>query len=387
MSHLRIVMYKGDFRLLELLIFNIFIFLILILVIFRLSTTGDFYWHARIVQEINDGNRVMPGNFIFYGLLRLSSYFSNNLTYIQVIIALLCSISITCRYYIINTQFTKILRNQKYIAFLSFSLIFIYAIPYQLFLSGHGFYLGRPGYTIPPNIWHNSTTIFLFPFAISLFYFSYKQLVEHHNKRDYVILIFGVLNIFIKPSYFFVWSCVYPLLLLYKYKFSKSFWKSFFVVIVLLLLLASEYIALYIAFPTDSSDGVSLINPLNIFTNWRRVLGMIISLSFPIIYSILNWEKCKNSFSFWFVIFQLFISILIAYSLQETGTRANHGNFTWQIIICVWIYFAFALYNLVRNIKIEKWKVKNIFLFTLYNVHLVFGLIYLINIVLTGDYS
>lgn len=386
MSNLRFPIYKGNCRKLELLIINILMFLLLLLVIFRLSTTGDFFWHARIVQEIKDGNRVIPGNFIFYGLLYISSYFSNNINFIQVTIALLCSITLTWKYSIMNTHFSKLLQNQKYIAFLSLSLLFIYAVPYQLFLSGHGFYMGRPGYTIPPNIWHNSTTIFLFPFAILLFYFSYKQLVEYDDKQNYLILILGVLNIFIKPSYFFVWSFVYPLLLLYKYKFSKRFWKSCFVVIVLLLLLASEYFAIYIVFPADSSDGVSMINPLNIFTNMRRVLGMIISLSFPIIYSILNWKHCKNSFAFWFVIFQLFVSILIAYSLQETGPRANDGNFTWQIIICVWIYFAFALYNLVGNINIQKWRVKNIFLFIIYNVHLAFGLIYLINIVLTGDY-
>ncbi len=57
------------------------------------------------------------------------------------------------------------------------------------------------------NVWHNSTIIFLFPFALILFWEEYKIIYKkgYCNKgKILLVFILVVLNALIKPSFLFV---------------------------------------------------------------------------------------------------------------------------------------------------------------------------------------
>ncbi|OQX97833.1 MAG: hypothetical protein B6I24_07425 [Bacteroidetes bacterium 4572_128] len=75
-----------------------------------------------------------------------------------------------------------------------------------------------------------------------MFWISYKQLLEHKNKRIYIISLLIALNIFSKPSFFLVFVVIYPLFLLYKYKLSKTFFLNLIPIVFGALLLSVEYI-------------------------------------------------------------------------------------------------------------------------------------------------
>ena len=82
------------------------------------------------------------------------------------------------------------------------SLVFVYVMP-LISLNQCWYY----GYFVP-NIWHNSTLIFLFPFSILL----YQKTLDVMNAKNVcfhdivIISILVAVNVFIKPSFFFILS-------------------------------------------------------------------------------------------------------------------------------------------------------------------------------------
>ena len=120
------------------------------------------------------------------------------------------------------------------------SLIFVFSIPVGLFLS-KSYYLGY----FPANVWHNSTTMFVMPFAITLFLLSIQQLQHYSSKRFWWILVFILLNAFAKPSYLFIYFIVFPLFALYKYKLTPIFFKQIAPIFVGVIFVLIEYLLIY----------------------------------------------------------------------------------------------------------------------------------------------
>jgi hypothetical protein len=75
-----------------------------------------------------------------------------------------------------------------------------------------------------PLVWHNSTTILLFPFAILLFWKQLKMLDTKNEisaKEIAVINILVVLNLLIKPSFIFAYAPVTFMFLMNKKAFQN----------------------------------------------------------------------------------------------------------------------------------------------------------------------
>jgi hypothetical protein len=78
--------------------------------------------------------------------------------------------------------------------------------------------------------------------------------------------------------------------------------------------------------------------------------------------------------------------VLIFFFISESGPRASHGNFYWQIVICTWLSFFVAFLALLKDFKNEGRTNKNIFLLSIYMLHVVVGVLYFIRLLLTGGY-
>ena len=108
----------------------------------------------------------------------------------------------------------------SFLLFVVFLLLLVCPIPYaNPFNPLVNYFLGK----VSPNIWHNSTTIFLMPFAILLFWKSYQVLSGTQKENTLLISMLVILNVFIKPSFFFVYVSVFPILLLFQFGISRSF--------------------------------------------------------------------------------------------------------------------------------------------------------------------
>ena len=184
-------------------------------------------------------------------MVNIFSFFTAGVTATELSLCGLLALAGTYRYHLSVTQINRVLgkeqiikhtENQLLASLLAISMLFVFVIPLPGFLTDDCYmYIG----TYTPNVWHNSTILFLFPFAILLFEQSWRQLQAFSTKRNSLILLLIILNLLIKPSFFFVFICVFPLMLLYKYQLRKEFWMSIIPVFLGGVLLVVQFVIIY----------------------------------------------------------------------------------------------------------------------------------------------
>lgn len=355
---------------------------------------SDMREHAAFAREMLSGERPTAGNFMFYWLVNIFSLFSGNIRFSEISLCLLLAGATTYRLFWSQKKIAAVSAygNGSYSEYwfsfgFAVSLLFVFAIPIPSYSLDEFMYIGN----YVPNVWHNSTVLFVFPFALLLFEQSYRQLTQYDAQRNYWILLFVFLNVFIKPSYFFVFVSVYPLLLLHKYKLKKEFWQAIVPVIIGLVFLGLEFWSIYLTKDPFSNEKSSVIfqpfysSPL--FPDlWPMPYAFVFSLLFPLLYTAFNFNKVLKSQLFWFSALSFIVSVFIYLFIAETGPRATHGNFYWQIVICTWICFFVSLMALLRDFKQQGRTIKNLLLLSVYGVQVVTGIIYFVRLCATGNY-
>jgi hypothetical protein len=393
---------RSDMRKFSVNIVVLFVLTILLFVAFEgilhvvPADYNDIHDHAAFARQMAQGQRPYAGNFLVYLLVNVLSFFSSNVAFSEIVLCLMIAVATTYRFSLSEQKINQFVysdsvsKNKKSKSSLyALSLLFVFAIPIPSYFSEDCFmYIGN----YVPNVWHNSTILILFPFALLLFDLSYRQLESFENKRNWQILLLVTLNLFIKPSFFFVFICVYPLLMLIKYKFKKEFWYSFFPLVVGLCLMLLEYWVIYkIGVPTDKEASSVVFMPFyrnpELVDGLRQIpMAMFFSLLFPILYVVLNISKLWKKTLFWYSLLSFVVSVLIYFFISESGPRASHGNFYWQIVVCTWICFFVALMSLLKDFQIVGKTTKNVFLMGVYTLHVLVGVFYFIRLLVTGVY-
>jgi len=354
---------------------------------------NDIHDHAAFARQMSTGEIPYTGNFLVYLLVNIFSFFTANVTFTEVSLCLLLAIAGTYRYHLSLEKINEVTgaeTNKSWFnILLAISMLFVFVIPIPgYFLGDYYMYIG----SYAPNVWHNSTILFLFPFALILFDLSYQQLQAFDSKRNWLILLLITLNLFIKPSYFLVFICAYPLMLLIQYGFRKQFWLSILPLVAGMMILIIQYIVIYkITGPAanDSSSVVFLPFYKNPELNEDMInipFAMFFSLFFPLLYSTLNIKKLYKNRLFLYTFLSFVFSVLIFFLISETGRRASHGNYYWQIIITTWLCFFVALLSLLKDIKKQGKTLKNKLLFSIFFIHVLIGVVYFVKILITGGY-
>jgi len=372
----------------------VFFFFLCSFCLIYISLNTDLGAHVRFARSMSAGEIPYSGNFLFYWLVNVFSFFGKRVFLTVASLCFLLATASTIRYYLAQNYINKILNlsnNNEYnywtSVIIALSLMFVFVIPFPSIILTNSFYGGN----FVPNIWHNSTTIFLFPFAILLFYFSYKQLIDYENKRNILIVFLVALNIFIKPSFFFVIAFIYPFFLLVKYKLSERFWISIIPIAFGLLLLFFEFVAIYRTNNQLGSESSSIvIKPFYVYTVYSKLsllpLSLIFSLFFPIVYTLFNYKKIINTWSFWYTLVSFIFSIAIFLLLTETGPRATHGNFYWQVVISSWLCFFVTIASLLKDSNFKSLTNKEKFLFGTYSLHILLGIVYFFRLFISKTY-
>jgi hypothetical protein len=356
---------------------------------------NDMHDHAAFARQMCRGEIPYTGNFMVYLLVNVFSFFTAKVTSTEISLCFLLAFAGTYRYYLTQKKISEVVGNGNNIILsdwlmpiLAVSMLFIFAIPIPSYFAGD-YYMYIGNYV--PNVWHNSTILFLFPFAMLLFDVSYKQIQFYNAKRNWLILGLILLNLFIKPSYFFVFLCVYPLFLLFSYHFKKEFWISLLPLIVGFFILILQYWIIYKIGSSKAKEASSVVflpfykNPE--FENLASIpVAMFFSLSFPVLYSLFNFRKVIHNQLFWYILLSFVVSVLIFYFISESGPRASHGNFYWQIVITSWLAFFITLLALLSDMKLEGKTFKNKLLLFSFSAHVLMGVVYFIRILVTGGY-
>jgi hypothetical protein len=371
------------------------LFFVSYLLIYTFVHNSDLGQHAGFAQQMLSGEMPVPGNFLFYWLVNLFSFFSGKAFLTKISLCFLIAIASTFRFFlsqkIVLKSFNNTFRSEHTYwvsVLIGLSLMFVFAIPLPGYFVNGFFYIGN----FVPNVWHNSTTIFLFPFAIILFYLSYMQLITLSLRRNIWISILIILNVFIKPSYLFVFVCVYPFFLLYKYKLNKEFWLGIGPVLFGIFLVVLEYCMIFQNANLHNKEMSAVIfKPFVSYTYyshlWQLPLSLIFSLLFPISYVIMRFPKLKRDLLFWFTFLSFIVALLIYFLIAESGPRATHGNFYWQIVICTWLCFFITVIALLKDIESMGLTMKNRFLLSLYSVHVLIGVVYFARLFIVKSYS
>lgn len=359
---------------------------------FRIPT--DIPLHALFIKDYAFGNKPFQVNFLYYFTVYALSGFSYKISSLLLLSLITLTAATFAKYIIVKKILIKEYSRYNNIAavssLLSAGLIFSFSLPSIAALKG-SFYLF--GYT--PNVWHNSTTIFVMPFAILLFWYTIKQINEFKYSRIVLIILLLALNIIAKPSYVFAYALALPLLLLFKYKLNKYFWLNILPVIVAGLLIFIEYFLIYKANEQSTSSVVinyfSFINSADANGDVQRIITILVtsiitSFLFPIVVILKNRQLLKQPMV-QLALLSSFIGLIIGNVLAETGERANDGNFMWQNYICSFILFFTCVYQLLRLQKEQntgwgKFKPELICLI----LHVLATIVYFTKVVVTGSY-
>jgi hypothetical protein len=253
------------------------------------------------------------------------------------------------------------------------------------------FYLGR----FVPQVWHNSTTIFLFPFAILLFW---KQLMVFDlsyksNIKDIIILnILVFTNAAIKPSFLFVYLPITFLFLLNKFRsfYNKDFWLNLTPLLTgAILIIIQSYLIfkLELGGLQESDSNIAISYPFKILSSlipfWYIPIAFLLSFLLPICTTLL-YKEILTYKPYLFSLSLTVTGILISAFFYETGFRMYHGNMFWQNIICSYLLFLSTISFLTPKIlNKNSWDIKIKFILVLFVLHSLSGFLYLLKIGIT----
>jgi len=319
------------------------IYCIVFMRIVLLSITSDILAHAWLTAEMAVGNLPWAGNFLYYMLIYVLNGYETYIYDLAFCGAIVLFVISTAKYVIIRGIFKELLPNitKLHINILSILL----CIAFSFSTDGKNYYLGQ----IPPNIWHNSTTIFLMPFALLLFWTSYLQLTDYKARRNFYILLLIILNVIAKPSYLFVYSVVFPIasLAIHGIK-SKKFWFNSMTVVFGMVLIYIQYLVIYNPTTTSGGIGIAMFKVWQLFSN-NILLSTLLSTLFPFTVLLLYFKEFKQDIFAKYSYLSFAISLLFFILLFEDNERFSHGNFIWQSIVCSFFMFASAIVLMVRN--------------------------------------
>ncbi len=275
--------------------------------------------------------------------------------------------------------------------------------------------------TFSPAIWHNPTTIILFPFALLLFWFSFKVIFEkeHLIKNTLLVVLLVFMNVFIKPVFLmpffpcFLIAFITTKIINKNSKFNfkiKSLWLLLPTILLSIYIFICFYKSIFVLSTRDicfsplktffynlslyETTAKYLIERFfNIFSSsaiFKRSLCFIILLLHLIFANAFNIStypliKTESKHQLLYALSIMILGLLISFSIMENGSRASHGNFTWHIFVCVLILmvssFNVFIYYVFSNESKIKLSAVVFISFGILVTHFYCGIIYLQKII------
>jgi hypothetical protein len=245
-------------------------------------------------------------------------------------------------------------------------------------LPAEHYYVGE----VPPNVWHNPSTILLMPFAVGLFWASLSFLENGDRKYLWISLVLGAFNIAAKPSFVLCFLPVFPLFAFIRFGWDRRMWRTLLLACAIMCMLGLQYVYVYVVDPsgssTTSSSGVT-IAPFLVWKSYTSDIprAIIASYLFPIVALSLGggvvWRRRSVRYAT-----ALAIIGLIEYALlAEGGARAVEGNFTWQAIVTQYILFLALVAALFPWLHSRRWGIRQVIIVLAFGVHVWAGVHYL----------
>lgn len=336
---------------------------------------ADITVHNKFIQLFNQGKIPLSGHFLFFLTVSILSFFSENYNFIVIICCVVLSLMIVFKRRITEFLIEKINNgnSSQYYFLLSVLFIFLTNMPSHPPFNG----------IWPPISWINSTVIFVFPFCILLFYYSYlyvNNLSAHHLIK---LVLLSLLIIITKPSYIFVFVVAFPVFTFIKKR--TMFFKSVILSTVLIILIFIQYLYIYhfyinqVKIPNYPLNYENIRLSIDFFNAWHRISSNLVAssvtwFSLPISIMILYGKRLIKEYIYLYALIGFLISFLIFITFEErVAAGYAHGalNFLWQLIIALYIWSVVSV-SLVFKYSKERgnfiWKDKIVFGIFIYYV-------------------
>lgn len=288
-------------------------------------------------------NGRFPGNMLFYWLDALLSGFSRDYWRLKLALVIIVGAATGAKVFLSVRFVGHELRRSAgggprlpELAGWAAMLVFLVAVAFSL--PGHNEYLGQ----IPPNIWHNSTTMLLMPFAVGLFWTSLCFLRTGDTRFLWWSLPLIALNILAKPSLVLCLFPVFPIAAAIRFGRSGTTLRAWALIAAGMLMLALQYVYIYVAGPgvEDSSSSV-IVDPLAVWHLYTREIprALLASYLFPVVALVLGGRRVWRSEAVRYALALATSGLLEFCLLSETGARRGDGNFLWQAAITNYLLF------------------------------------------------
>lgn len=384
-------------------VIGLFIFCLAFFYYLISNISTDITTHIEQIRRININAAHYPANFLFYLIVNILSGFSQ--VKILNLVAVIVLSAATVLKYSLSKAFIVGLnpaqnqeikwRKKTHFILIALALFFCFAIPdpFSIFILKK-MYLSK----FVPMVWHNSTTIFLFPFAILLFWKQLKMFKAKNHidvKEILIINLLVVLNLLIKPSFIFAYAPITFFFLLHKNVIRN--YKIWFIqltpIITTLVVLMLQYYFIYVkqdgSFFYEKSElaiGLPFQFLLQFVPWWFIPFSFIFSYAL-VLFTMVCYKEILSYTPFCYALALTVFAIFISAFVIETGPRALHGNFLWQNVICTYLLFLVTITFLTpKLLNKQGWSIKDKVLLGLFTAHAFAGLLYPLKIVITTSY-
>lgn len=330
----------------------------------------DIDAHIDVVHRVMLGEAQMPPNFLYYWLVAALSGFSDSLAVLSWTAVGILAAATAAKAYLTMILLEAMTRTvpARRIAWMALALMVVFPLPALSNLLGLNFYLGQ----LPANVWHNSTTIFLMPVALALFHLNYRYAFEGASHLFVWVLGLAVVSLLIKPSYFIALLPATALHLAWRYGIGGAALRgnlrrilplalASVVLVALTVLVFDKQVGLiqeepsYMTIaplaawqPILASDIRVTITPLLMAA--MMVSAVVMSFALPLgLWAAGEWPRgdgmVRNA------TIGLGVAMVIFLVLAETGPRAIHGNFFWQVVVCHYILLVVLAAHVLQRIQ------------------------------------
>jgi hypothetical protein len=343
----------------------------------------DLHHHARFVAECIESG-IFPIDILFYGSVALFSGFSKDLVVQLWVMVFILAVAVAAKFLVTAgclQRWTKV--ESLVLPALGLSVLFCLPLP------GMHWYLGQ----FPPNVWHNSTTIALMPFAVLLFYHSVRFLETGNTRHLVPTTIYTVLGFLTKPSLFFVFAVIFPLFSLLRVGLGSRFAKSCIPVAIggVMLVVYSLPIFLSPEYSRASQDWQPSL-ALGWLDVWRMhssniPLSILNSLLLPLLFFACYPRQFLADLKVLYSLAMLAAGLVLFAVVQETGEWGMAGNLSWQNIVCNYLLHCAVMVVFLRIKRAEpRFRPRDFMLLGVFLTQALLGVLYLVKIVLTRDY-
>jgi hypothetical protein len=226
----------------------------------------------------------------------------------------------------------------------------MFAAPLMRPHHGDVIYLGQ----LTPNLYHNPTSLLVWPIALCLFFAGYQFLCDGRWRMLVVVAVLSAVSVLAKPNYFLAFAPAFGLAALYRYRVTCRTALSAVALLPTILILFWQLSTSFGGDTPIGNDRHIAFMPLTAWSVWSAniPLSLVVSLAFPATYAILFGRQIMRPalLAFAWSILAVAVLWLAAFiEIHNDGHIYKDFNFAWGAFIALFPLFLVTLSDLLSN--------------------------------------